>query len=574
MSKTKRLKIALCWHMHQPWYQEGSDGEYRLPWVYLHAMKDYSDMAAHLEAHPGMKLTVNFAPVLLDQLDDYARRLEAHLADGTSMNDPLLNLLAGVTPIPADIEGRMRIFDDCQKANADKMIHPYPAYHALLASVKDANDSAPEAHFERMIAYLGEQYFIDLLVWYHLAWLGHSMKQLKSVHQLIGKEAGYTMEDRRTLLKVISDCIGGLVPRYRALSERGQVELSMTPYFHPIVPLLNDIDNMACSQPDDPRPEFDLYPGGVDRAHWHFQEGLDCFERHFGDRPTGVWLSEGGLSEDALVQASEYGFRWTASGEAVLRNSLAKSTVEGVGQGDHCLYHPYVIEDVDTRMMFRDDGLSDLIGFEYSNRHSEEAAADLIGILENIADGIGKKAGDHVVNIILDGENAWEYYPHNGHFFLDHLYSLLSDNTKLEPVRMVDAVEACPSEELEKLCAGSWVYGSFSTWIGSKDKNRAWDLLYDAKLAYDSAMSSGRLDAETSERATRQLAIAEGSDWFWWFGDYNPGGSVRDFDELYRSQLVHLYQLLGEDVPDTLDQPVSLGGGDGVANAGTMVRNV
>ena len=179
-----------------------------------------------------------------------------------------------------------------------------------------------------------------------------------------------------------------------------------------------------------------------------------------------------------------------------------------------------------------------------------------------------------MVSVILDGENAWEYYPHNGHYFLDHLYALLEKHPRVQPVRYSDVLKLPRCRKLKQLCAGSWVYGSFSTWIGDPDKNRAWELLVQAKLDFDDVVKSGKLDDDTLKQATRQLAIAEGSDWFWWFGDYNPGNSVSDFDQLFRIQLRNLYDLMGLPAPDTLDTPVSVGGGDTAANAGTMVRNV
>jgi alpha-amylase/alpha-mannosidase (GH57 family) len=237
------------------------------------------------------------------------------------------------------------------------------------------------------------------------------------------------------------------------------------------------------------------------------------------------------------------------------------------------LFHSYQLNDYTPKIFFRDDGLSDLIGFEYSKRNSIEAAEDLAQNLVNIADFLGDSASRHVVSIILDGENAWEYYPHNGHHFLNHLYKILSDHKRVRTTRFSELVDLPMCHDLEKLCAGSWVYGSYSTWIGQADKNRAWDLLADAKIAYDEVMQKGVLDEAAQQKATRQLAICEGSDWFWWFGDINPSGSVSDFDQLFRTQLTNLYELLQLPVPAILDEPVSLGGGS-AENAGTMVRNV
>ena len=372
----------------------------------------------------------------------------------------------------------------------------------------------------------------------------------------------------------MQECLAGLIPRYRALADRGQIELSMTPYGHPIVPLLNDFNNMRDAQPDAPAPHATAYPGGVERSRWHLQEGLAVFEHYFGRTPEGVWLSEGGVSHDALVLLDELNIRWTATGEGVWRNSLALSgTADAAFGSKQTLFKPAQVAGLNTRVFFRDDGLSDLIGFKYSDWHSDDAVGDFIQHLENIASLSDPESGEQVVSVILDGENAWEYYPENGHYFLDGLYAALSRHASLRMTTFAEQARNTPASPLPRLAAGSWVYGSFSTWIGSDDKNRGWDYLVDAKLAYDQVVATGALNAEQLRMATRQLGVCEGSDWFWWFGDYNPAGSVSDFDQLFRTQLRVLYRLIGVVPPALLDEVLSHGGGI-AANAGTMRRNV
>jgi len=569
----KSLNVVLAWHMHQPYYREGLDGAYHLPWVYLHGIKDYSDMAAHLERHPGMRLVVNFAPVLLEQLDDYAVQLAALLRDGTPTQDAMLNLLAGAMPIPADADARLRIIRDCQRCHAPRMIHPYPAFHRLLRMIGATEDAGvANQGVEWHLAYLSEQYFLDLLTWYHLAWLGHSLKQTPLAQRLMKQGQDYTSADRRELLGLMQITLAGLIPRYRALADRGQIELSMTPYGHPIVPLLNDFRNMRDALPDAPAPAAPCYPGGTERSRWHLQQGIEVFERYFGRKPKGVWLSEGGVSEDALALLDEFGIEWTASGEGVWRGSCVKSGCpENDVQTKRSLFSPIRIDGLKTRVFFRDDGLSDLIGFKYSDWHADDAVADFVQHLQNIAGFFGKQAGRQVVSVILDGENAWEYYPDNGHHFLDALYASLSGHSSLNMSTFAEQVVHTPTVQLKRLASGSWVYGSFSTWIGSEDKNRGWDFLVDAKHQYDKVI--GGVAPERQAQATRQLAVCEGSDWFWWFGDYNPAGSVSDFEQLYRTQLRQLYRLLGTAAPAALDAPLSRGGGL-AENAGTMRRNV
>ncbi|MDH3342184.1 MAG: glycoside hydrolase family 57 protein [Gammaproteobacteria bacterium] len=571
----KVLNFVLCWHMHQPWYQQGIDGDYQLPWVYLHAIKDYEDMVMHLETQPEMHVVVNFAPVLLEQLDDYADQLKAWLDHGQAMKDPMLNLLAGTSPIPKLPVDRYQLLCDCQRANAEKMIDPYPEFRRLLEPVKYMFPGGEcDQHDTGCLQYLNSQYYIDVLVWYHLVWLGYALKQSQTSKDLIMKAKLFDQADRRALIQLIYDCISNLIPRYRKLAERGQIELSMSPYGHPIIPLLNDMQNLQCAQPDAPLPDRESYPGGLERSRWHIQQGIDCFERHFGLRPQGIWLSEGAVSEDAIALVEEFDFKWTASGEGVWNNSmqLNEHDAEKVSS-KRALFHPHVLDGYKPKMFFRDDGLSDLIGFKYSKMNSVDAANDLVHHLENIADFLGDSANRHVVSIILDGENAWEYYPHNGYYFLEHLYKTLSGHPIVRVTTFSEVCDKTRTHELNKLCAGSWVYGSFSTWIGEKDKNRAWDRLIEAKQVYDRALLSGELNVDEIERATRQLAICEGSDWFWWFGEKNSSDSVRDFDLLFREQLKNLYRLLKLPIPDKLDEPLSFGGGH-AENAGTMVRNV
>ncbi|MFP5381205.1 MAG: glycoside hydrolase [Gammaproteobacteria bacterium] len=568
------LNVVLCWHMHQPYYREGLDGPYRLPWVYLHGIKDYSDMAAHLERYPGMRAVVNFVPVLLEQLDDYAQQLDTLLKQGRPTQDSMLNLLAGAEPIPADPESRLRIIRDCQRCHAPRMIHPHAAFHRMLRFVGATDEEgvgSQAMHWQ--LGYLSRQYFLDLLTWYHLAWLGHSLRQEALPKRLMAQEKDFSDADRRALLELICTTLAGLVPRYRALAEAGRIELSMTPWGHPIVPLLNDFANMRDALPDAPAPVAATYPGGAERARWHLRHGLEVFERYFGRKPVGMWLSEGGVSEDALDQLDALDMRWTASGEGVWRNSCAKSGCPA----DHtaskrALFSPARIDARRTRVFFRDDGLSDLIGFKYSDWHADDAVGDFVQHLDNIASFFGDEAGKHVVSIILDGENAWEYYPDNGHHFLDALYRALSDHPTLKVRTFAEVVAHAPAQQMKTLAAGSWVYGSFSTWIGSEDKNRGWDLLVAAKHDFDAAVASGRLDAARLDHATRQLAVCEGSDWFWWFGDYNPAGSVSDFEQLFRAQLRQLYRLIGVAAPVALDVPLSQGRGQ-AENAGTMRRN-
>lgn len=555
-----RLKVVLLWHMHQPDYRDAISGEYMQPWTYLHGIKDYVDMAALLESNPSARAVVNFSPTLLLQLDDYAAQIEQYRNNGTALRDPLLAALVGELSTLTD-EQKMTLVKRCLRANVKRMINRFSVFHHL------ADMAALILKQPASARYYSEQFLADLLVWYHLAWLGETVRLHEPrIKALLRKERGFTMHDRLILLAIIGELLGETLERYRYLAQEGRVELSITPYGHPIMPLLLDMNTTHQAMPEAPLPKNGPYPGGEERVRWHIDEGLRVFENHFGFRPTGCWPSEGALSTETLKLLGEAGFHWAASGESVLRNSLHCCGVNTAG----CIHRPFTIADTSVNCFFRDDGLSDLIGFTYADWHSRDAVNNLIHHLHNIATACADEP-NRVVSIIMDGENAWEYYPENGYHFLTTLYARLSESPEIELTTFSQCLEqGVQASNLPQLVAGSWVYGTFSTWIGSKDKNRGWELLVEAKQAFDRVMAEGRLGSEQRQLAERQLGICEASDWFWWFGDYNPAGSVQEFDQLYRHQLHALYECLGEPPPASLQKIISRGGGE--AEAGGVMR--
>jgi alpha-amylase/alpha-mannosidase (GH57 family) len=555
-----RLKVVLCWHMHQPQYKDLIRGDYQLPWTYLHAVKDYTDMAAHLEAVPGARAVVNFAPILIEQIADYAAQVHDFLTNGGAIRDPLLAALAP-SVLPGDDERRLALIKDCLRAQDERMIRRFPAYQRLaeMARLFVANPST--------LAYLNEQFLADILVWYHLAWLGETVRRSDArVQALIAQESGYTLHDRRTLVEVIGSLLAGLNGRYARLAEKGQVELSITPYAHPIIPLLIDLGCAREAMPNATLPSFEQYPGGVERARWHIRRGIDTFRRFFGYAPAGCWPSEGAVSAPALKLLAEFGFAWAASGEGVLRASLVASGTPPEGGREHWLYRPYAVADSGVSCFFRDDGLSDKIGFSYATWHADDAVANLVHDLESIARASRGQDG-RVVAIIMDGENAWEHYPENAYHFLSALYRRLVEHPQIALTTFSEYIEAHNAKRLPKLTAGSWVHGTLSTWIGDPDKNRGWEMLADAKRAFDEAI--GSIGPPEREAAEIQLAVCEGSDWFWWFGDYNPTAAVSDFERLYRQHLTNLYQLICREPPEYLSHVFAHGHG-APTHGGTM----
>lgn len=548
-----KLRVVLLWHMHQPDYRDPTTGSYQLPWTYLHALKDYVDMAAHLEANPKARAVVNFVPILLEQIDDYVNQIKAFLRHEGALRDPLLSALVEQV-MPSSIDERHQLLNACLRANRERMIKPFPAYERLVHMASWLQDN-PDA-----MVYLDEQYLADLVVWYHLTWMAETVRRDdRRIRRLMKKESLYSLEDRRELLQIIGELLEGIAPRYRRLAENGQVELSVTPYAHPIMPLLLDIKSACEAMPDVLLPHLTQYPGGESRSRWHIKEGLDLFEKHFGFRPKGCWPAEGSVSDAALELLREAGFAWAATGESVLRNSLKQAKMDVAKLG--CIHRPYTVGDKGMHCFFRDDGLSDLIGFRYADWHADDAVANLVHHLENIGQACGA-VEDAVVSIILDGENAWEYYPNNGYYFLNGLYEALTEHEGIELCTYQEILATKPKGiALPGVVAGSWVYGTFSTWIGEPDKNKGWDMLGDAKKVFDRVMAGDRLSPERRLQAERQMAVCEGSDWFWWFGDYNDAVSVSDFERLYRLQLSRLYHLLDEKPPEYLSHVFTHGKG-------------
>ncbi len=565
MDQTGKLYLALCWHMHQPDYRNRVTGEFELPWTYLHAIKDYTDMAYHLEQHPGVHTVVNFVPSLLDQLEEYRRQFEQG-----QVHDPLLALLGKEDLNDVSLERRQQALNSCFHSNHQRMIAPFPAYSRLHQMFTMLDEMS-----ELQTGYLSAQYLADLLVWYHLAWTGESVRRTSElVQRLMAKGSLFAFEDRKALFDLIGQLIADVIPRYRKLQDRGQIEISTTPCYHPILPLLIDFESAHEAMPGATLPRTPKYPGGVERSAKHVEWAQANYRAHFGREAHGMWPAEGSVSLPALGIFAAHGCKWTASGEAVLFNSLHRMHGDKMPDRLHYLYRPYhcTTERGEIFCFFRDDRLSDKIGFEYTKWHGRDAVSDFIHSLEEIHRQ-SEPGEDVVVSVILDGENAWEYYPYNGYYFLSDLYDALQQHPFISTSTFAECVGKLTGgagseggikvkpENLPTIAAGSWVYGTFSTWIGMTDKNNAWDMLCAAKTSYDRVLKSGRLSEDEQESASQQLGICEGSDWFWWFGDYNSAVSVQSFERLYRTNLSNLYQLLKLPVPVELQHPISVGRG-------------
>ncbi len=574
-----KLLISLYWHMHQPDYRDSITKEYVLPWTYLHAIKDYSDMAYHLEKNVKARVSFNFVPILLDQLEDYAAQFKAK-----KMRDPLLALLGEKSLNNLAADQCQLIVESCFKSHHEKMLAPYAQYQRLYNLYQVASKSGDDTNLQ----YFSAQYKADLLVWYHLAWMGESVRRNNNlVQSLVAKGSHFNLDDRLGLFELIGEIISDLIPRYKTLQQKGQIEISSTPHKHPVLPLLLDLNSTLDAMPGATLPLNAQYNGGEARAIAHIKQAQISHQHRFGHEPIGMWPAEGAVSKNSLLLMAQQGVQWAASGEGVLTNSLQKSNPKKALVSRHeYLYKPYTVGENENEIMcfFRDDRLSDKIGFEYAKMHTTDAVRDFIGELEHIH-ATYQRPENPVVSVILDGENAWEYYPYNGHYFLTELYQALANHPNIEMVTQSEVLQAVKTPEsssykifcgnLPEIAAGSWVYGTLSTWIGSKDKNLGWDLLCDVKKTYDKVLKTGELSAKEQKFCEDQLSVCEGSDWFWWLGDYNPASSASSFDRLYRRNLSNLYTLLKQPVPARLSTPINVSDLPPLANdgfSGTMRR--
>lgn len=519
--QSRRLSVVLGWHMHQPSYRPRPERPAAWPWTYLHALKDYADMAAHLEAIEGARAFVDFSPVLLEDLEELARAARG-LDERPAISEPLLDALRA---IPEAADARSALAERCR-----------------LTVVSRIQERFPHIPHE---AHVAESHLRDLVMAVHLAWWGEVERRNNPViGRLLAKGRGYDAADATALHHEVARLLCELPGRYRALSDAGKVELAMTPYAHPILPLLFSFDVARETLPGAPLPEA-RYPGGGARARWHLEHGLQVFERIFGVKPAGCWPSEGAIDTRTLALLDGFGFRWTASSGVVWRNSVNAPAGRPL--------QPVQVGDQRLRCFFRDDALANRIGFEFQKWHGDDAAANLVHELEQIA----REHPGGVVTIILDGENAWEHYPDNAYHFLRAMYGKLAASPRLHlttPSAVLNESPAC--DHVSRIAAGSWVYGTLSTWIGDADKNRAWQVLSSAKAAFDRRAANGSLGLT---KIAEQLARCESSDWFWWLGANNSPDNAARFESLLREHMRYLYELIDHPVPHELDAPIGVG---------------
>jgi len=522
--------------MHQPWYFMPREKTARLPWVRLHGLKDYLDMPLLAARFPNLRLNFNLVPSLLEQLElcsktgEPDREFELALKLAERLSEPEKELLinrAFVLPV-------------------ETALRPHPRFFELYQKSQNRNWKNWELTD-----------WIDLQVWTNLTWVDPEFWANPFISDLINKGGGFSEKDKKDFAVWQMVHLSKIIPTYKKLWEEGKIEVSTTPYFHPILPLLFDSEVAKISDPnfssatspfhfrEDAKTQLEL----AIKSHW----------KRFGKKPDGVWPAEGAVSNETLDLFASSNFSWTATDEEILFASLPQSPaspeekIAALSTG-----YRYSGPCGSIGIVFRNRFLSDLIGFTFRNWEAEKAVDYFLGELyriRSILDSAGQLQRG-LVTIILDGENAWEFYPKDGHFFLEELYSKLSDNPSLETVTLKEHFESAASlPVLTDIWPGSWINKNFRVWIGHPEDNRAWALLRDARQLWEKKKLS--LTPEQSEEAYRHILIAEGSDWFWWYGDENFSAERPVFDLLFRENLRYVYELLDEPPPAELDFPIS-----------------
>jgi alpha-amylase/alpha-mannosidase (GH57 family) len=537
----RRVRLAFLWHMHQPPYREAESGEYLMPWVRLHATRAYNDMAWILERHPGIRCTVNFTPILLEQLEDYVQG---------RARDRLLELSARPVGDLAP-EDRQAILRSFFMVDWDTNIRPLPRYWELLQ--KRGRDLR-SVDLARLAGSFGEQELTDLQALFNLSWMGFgALADEPGLRALRDKGRGFTRAEVDEVLAVQRRILAGIVPRWRALSERGQIELSSTPYYHPILPLVCDTDVARRALPGLPLPPRYSHP---EDARWHVREAIDSHARRFGQPPAGMWPAEGSVSPEALEVLAGEGVRWAASDEGVLLHSLPSHAPRL-----RSLYRPWRVSAGgagEVAMLFRDRALSDLIGFTYAKVSAKEAVADFLAHVSAVgqawaADG---QKGPATVGVFLDGENAWEHYPRSGEAFLDGLYGALEASDAIETVTLSEATADADGPAIGRIHSGSWIEASYRIWIGHGEDRQAWTALGRARDALAAAEAGGAVPPERLARARRHLYAAEGSDWYWWYGEDFTTELAAEFDGLFRGHVIRAALLCGANPPPEALSPI------------------
>ncbi len=543
MNQSKKLSIAFYWHMHQPVYQLSTNGSYLMPWVRLHAVKDYLDMAMWAKKFDKLKLNFNYVPVLLDAIIDYT-------------DDNTHDIHSKLTITPEENltnENKIFILNNFFDANYQTMILPNPEFHRLYQIIQ-AEGTADTSIFTN-------QEYADIMALFNLAWIDSSFKTTNAeLKKLVKKGKNYTLEDRIKIIEIQREIIKKIIPNIKKLVEKNKIEITTSPYYHPILPILLDYKNIK----KNPIPEEDIsYLKTELDAKLQTKMALDRVEEIFGKRPRGIWPSEHCVSGKTLDMLSSLGVEWSISDEGILANSINyefEHDFKGYHQDPYHLLktYQYKTKNSDIKMIFRDSTIPNLISFEYQNHNPIATANDLYDRIKVLQSKIlSSPDNEHLLTIALDGENCWENYLEDGASFLKTLYTLITEDESLETVLISDYLETAKEhKKLNKISAGSWINRNFKLWVDEPVKDLAWAYLRRVRQDFSEFVKREPLNPNI-EQARRELFICEGSDWFWWYGEPNDSGRDNIFDFLFRTHLKNIYRYLDLDAPKYLDDPIS-----------------
>ena len=545
----KRVHLVVLWHMHQPQYRDPENGRYVLPWTRLHALKDYWGMVDVLREFPDFHATFNVVPSLGMQLEEYA---------SCSFKEPWFSL-AFKNADELTREDKAEILARAFQVNHEHLMSRWQRFVELFEW------SRPAGGAQALVSFTPRDWR-DLQLLSQLAWMEESwFEKDELVSRLATKGKDYTEQEKSALRKKQLEFLGLVLPAYRDAAQSGQIELSTTPFYHPILPLICDSDIARVANPGTPLPRR-AYRRPED-AREQLRLAREYHERVFGAKPAGLWPSEGSVSDQALTIAAEEGFRWFGTDEGVLGRTLNVGFFRdgnGIPANADRLYRPWQVQLGPNGItgLFRDHHLSDLIGFVYSRMDAKAAAADLHNRMRHLGETVQSNQ-PLTICLFLDGENAWEYYPGNGRAFLREFYGRIQGDQDFRALTASEAIAAAGEIPVTPgIFPASWINANFDVWIGHAEDVAAWELLWDAREAYARAFEArkqGRTDApsETALMEAREsLLAAEGSDWCWWFGPEHSTANDAEFDALYRKHLTAIYLALGQVAPEELAKPI------------------
>ncbi len=535
---TKKAKILFLWHMHQPYYKDVQKNIYLMPWVRLHATKGYFDIPLVMEKYE-IKGCINIVPSLLEQIEDY-------------VNNSAIDkwkIYSERNPETLDEDAKAFILKNFFMLHWDRLIKTSPRYSEILAKRQKYES---KLNWNEMTKFFSDEEYLDLQVLFNLKWFGFMAREkYPFLKELDEKDRFFTVNEKEKMLEIQKEILAKIIPLYKRLYNEDKLELSFTPFYHPIFPLVYDTEISKRSEKNAPMPKQYSYPQD---AIWHLKEGKKFAEEKMEKQINGMWPAEGSVSPEIIAPAMENNVKWLATDEGILFNSIGNSNKFEV------LYKPWEVRNNDSKVVafFRDKYLSDLFGFSFSNMDANSATDVFLHYISEI--NKNSKEETPVVSIMLDGENAWESYPENGKYFLETLFSKISSCEQMETDTFSNVVLQNEKKDLpvvHNIHSGSWINSNYMIWIGNKEDNEAWEYLRTVRKFVEEEFAKTTVPTNVQKEVLKAIYRAEGSDWFWWYGDSFSTENDYLFDRLFRRHLRQVYRLLNKTYPTFLDIPIS-----------------